>query len=61
MGRRSYHHAVGTDLVGDSAQLSERVTPDGHEGDGNAELSGELLRPAAAVGAKTEVDALSPR
>jgi hypothetical protein len=47
MGRRSYHDGVGADLVSDPAQLSERVTPDGHEGDGDAELPGKLLRPAA--------------
>jgi hypothetical protein len=49
MGRRPDHDGVGADLVSDPAQLSERVTPDGQEGDGDAELPGKLLRPAAHV------------
>lgn len=40
MGGCPYHDGVGADLVGDPAQLSEGVTPDGDEGDGDAELLG---------------------
>src|SRR6266545_8161374 len=49
MGGRPYHDGVGADLVSDPAQLSECVTPDGDEGDGDAELLGKLFRPAAHV------------
>ena len=40
MGGRSDHDGVGADLVSDPAQLGEWVTPDGDEGDGDAELLG---------------------
>ncbi len=49
MGGRPDHDGVGVDLLSHPAQLSEGITPDGDEGDGDAELPGKLLRPAAHV------------
>src|SRR6266699_4603531 len=46
MGGRPDHDGVGVDLLSHPAQLSEGITPDGDEGDGDAELPGKLLRPA---------------
>jgi hypothetical protein len=49
VGRRPDHDGVGSGLVGDPAELGERVALGGDEGHGDPQLPGQLLGPAAHV------------
>ena len=49
-GGCSDHDGIGAALPGDPVQLSQRVAPGGHEGDGQATLPGQLFCLVAEIG-----------